>query len=375
MPFFAGLDLGQAADYSALSVVEQHVSPDGIHCYDLRLLDRWRLGTPYPVIVRDVAAKFSRHPLRGCPLCIDNTGVGRAVFDIFKQQQGLLAKLIPITIVNAFQPNMQKGEWHVPKKDLVGVLQVLFGTAHNGRKRLLIAKELKEAKALEREIATFRVKVNKATGYESFEAWRARDHDDLVLAVALPLWFAERGGGKHPAAGQFKILRYGDNLAKKREHPWFLLATRAEYDALALDQRHLVVSFGDPDSPWERPKNASMVDCVRLEFLDTTPAEGEVEWDKVREPFGKPLKDLVLRKDQVKALWSMLAKARPDPFAGIVFLDDGGSDRRAESAAKGVAGAWGFPRSAVRRGTENVSGEAQNGFVYEEIKRGRSLTR
>ena len=36
------------------------------------------------------------------------------------------------------------------------------------------------------------VKVNVATGNESFEAWRERDRDDLVLATALPLWYSER---------------------------------------------------------------------------------------------------------------------------------------------------------------------------------------
>jgi hypothetical protein len=40
-------------------------------------------------------------------------------------------------------------------------------------------------------MATFKVKINIATGSESFEAWRQKDHDDLVLAVAMPGWFAE----------------------------------------------------------------------------------------------------------------------------------------------------------------------------------------
>jgi hypothetical protein len=41
-------------------------------------------------------------------------------------------------------------------------------------------------------LGTFKVKININTGNESFEAWRERDHDDLVLAVALACWFGER---------------------------------------------------------------------------------------------------------------------------------------------------------------------------------------
>jgi hypothetical protein len=37
----------------------------------------------------------------------------------------------------------------------------------------------------------FKVKVNLATGHDSYEAWRESVHDDLVLAVALACWHGE----------------------------------------------------------------------------------------------------------------------------------------------------------------------------------------
>jgi hypothetical protein len=43
-----------------------------------------------------------------------------------------------------------------------------------------------------REFDSFTVKINAETANESFESWRERDHDDLVLAVALAAWGAER---------------------------------------------------------------------------------------------------------------------------------------------------------------------------------------
>ena len=36
--------------------------------------------------------------------------------------------------------------------------------------------------------------VTRTAANETFQAWRAGDHDDLVLAVALACWWAERRG-------------------------------------------------------------------------------------------------------------------------------------------------------------------------------------
>jgi hypothetical protein len=65
------------------------------------------------------------------------------------------------------------------------VLQVLLGN-----RRLHVAPTLPEAKVLLRELGTFTVKVTDSLN-ETFESWRERDHDDLVLAVALACWAAE----------------------------------------------------------------------------------------------------------------------------------------------------------------------------------------
>jgi hypothetical protein len=67
----------------------------------------------------------------------------------------------------------------------VSVLQVLLGN-----RRLRVAEGLAEARTLQRELEAFKVKLT-AAGNEQFESWRDRDHDDLVLAVALAAWAAE----------------------------------------------------------------------------------------------------------------------------------------------------------------------------------------
>jgi hypothetical protein len=66
----------------------------------------------------------------------------------------------------------------------------LFVNVHQGR-RLAIARELPEAAVLAKELLAFKVKIT-AAGNETFESWRERDKDDLVLAVALACWWAER---------------------------------------------------------------------------------------------------------------------------------------------------------------------------------------
>ena len=57
-------------------------------------------------------------------------------------------------------------------------------------RRLKIAEGLPHAEILVGELTTFSTKITQA-GNETFEAWRERDHDDMVLAVAMALWLAE----------------------------------------------------------------------------------------------------------------------------------------------------------------------------------------
>jgi hypothetical protein len=80
----------------------------------------------------------------------------------------------------------EDGSHHVPKKELVTCLQVVM----QGR-RLQIARGLPDAAALVRELQQFQVKITAAAN-EAFGVWRDGRHDDLVQAVALACWWAER---------------------------------------------------------------------------------------------------------------------------------------------------------------------------------------
>src|SRR5262245_13775385 len=192
--YFAGLDLGQAQDYSALAVLERTLRPDPARAgrelahYAVRELRRWPLGTSYTVICADVVKLYAEEPLTGSTLVVDRTGVGAGVVD-FVSRAKPACSLRPVLITAGHQVTRDGIGFHVPKKELVSVLQVLLQT-----RRLKVAASLSEAETLTKELATFRVKVTTA-GNETFEAWRERDHDDLVLAVVSAAWGAELGEG------------------------------------------------------------------------------------------------------------------------------------------------------------------------------------
>src|SRR5687768_15312856 len=102
MGFCVGLDLGQAADYTALAILEHGKREDpageGERFLHLRHLERYQLHTPYPEIADKVATIMQdprlspneydpsrgRHFRPPPSLVVDNTGVGRAVTDLLK---------------------------------------------------------------------------------------------------------------------------------------------------------------------------------------------------------------------------------------------------------------------------------------------------
>jgi hypothetical protein len=108
----------------------------------------------------------------------------------------LPCRLVPIMITGGqtvAQTEEQVGwvkeiGFHVPKRDLVGVLAVLFQS-----QRMRIARDLPVAQLLVQELLNFRVKISLSgrDSYGAGEEWRDGAHDDLVLAVALASWYGE----------------------------------------------------------------------------------------------------------------------------------------------------------------------------------------
>jgi len=184
--YLAGLDLGQASDYTALAILQRTKPTDQKEkFFAVRHLERFPLGTSYPTICERVVDLFDEPPLSNGTLAVDQTGVGRAVVDMISRARPQ-AIIRPITIVAGHAVVPDGAGWHVPKKELVSALQVLLQS-----RRLQVARGLPMAPVLVKELETFRVKITVSAN-ETFESWRERDHDDLVLSVAMAAWVGDR---------------------------------------------------------------------------------------------------------------------------------------------------------------------------------------
>lgn len=209
---YVGLDLGQAQDYTAIAIVERPepkgiprgtvitrsgvsyplMDPaDGEPIYYLRGLERVELGTPYTQVVRLVAGLVASLTSQGVQLIADATGVGVPVMDMLRAG-GL--SLVAVTIVPGGTVTDDGGGClRVPKRDLAACIQVLLQN-----RRVKLAPDLPLAKILMDELRSFQVKVTPAA-HDTYSA-REGQHDDVVLAVALALWYAEN---RRPSAGVF----------------------------------------------------------------------------------------------------------------------------------------------------------------------------
>lgn len=216
--YLLGVDLGQAQDYTALTVLERTAHDTGKvevyglpeprgwrddidplpaptrpvyeHHYAARHLERLPKGTPYPAQVARIKALSERlTEATGTPprLVVDRTGVGRPVVDMLRVAE---LKPMSVTITGGDLVTQDGDDYRVPKRDLVSVVQVLLQS-----ERLKIARALPEAQTLTDELLAFKVNISQR-GHDSYgndvASWRENPHDDLVLATALGCWVGEQ---------------------------------------------------------------------------------------------------------------------------------------------------------------------------------------
>ena len=87
--FITGLDLGQSRDFTALAVLERTLIPnpfpdneeETVSHYAVRHLERKPLGASHTAVCDDLVKLFSKPPLIGTMLAVDETGVGRPVIE------------------------------------------------------------------------------------------------------------------------------------------------------------------------------------------------------------------------------------------------------------------------------------------------------
>jgi hypothetical protein len=211
--YVAGLDLGQPGQFTALAVLEKHYKAskrwfERDVSYAVRHLERFPPGMPYCKVIEAVTAVFAEPPMKGGTLVVDQTAVGRAVFELIRDAKtGASAHGLTVTAGHAAQAD-ERGGWLVPKKDLAGVLQVLLQ-----ERRLKVAPALEHAQTLVAELQHFQLKTVPLD--PSALEWRERPHDDLVLAVGIAAWQAER-----QAPFFFEIITGPEEPLPRWWRPW-----------------------------------------------------------------------------------------------------------------------------------------------------------
>ena len=193
---FAGLDLGQSRDPSALSVLERadlvldeidYVTYERRRERRFRVLfvERMRLGTPYPAVVERVRQVMRGPRMAGrCELVMDATGLGAPVLDMLRAA-GLGCRITPVLLTGGEREACVNGTYHVPKRDLITGMQAMLE-----RRELALPRRLAAARDLGKEIAGLQVKLSDR-GRVSYGAWGEGEHDDLAIATALACWRAK----------------------------------------------------------------------------------------------------------------------------------------------------------------------------------------
>jgi len=178
--YWIGFDVGQAQDYSALSLLQKIDDR-----YYVTALDRLPLNMSYPEQVDLVHTRMNLRPLARATktLCIDATGVGRPIVDL-AEDKGLNPIAITITGGNDANWDNERRKATVPKRDLANTLRIFAETD-----RLRALKDFKQI--LVEELPYFIPKIDPRTGHDSYEARQEGRHDDLILSVAIALWVAE----------------------------------------------------------------------------------------------------------------------------------------------------------------------------------------
>jgi hypothetical protein len=221
---FLGLDLGQANDPAVLGGLLRIVTPGKFEMatfscressrFDFCQMERFALGTTYPLIVLRIAEVLElltvRNPACDIELLFDATGVGRAVGDLLRElriwrmprggNRGSVT-LVPVTLTSGADVNVKSAGLCVPKSDVIASAVVLFQSG-----QLRIADGIAGRDILIQELVNFRQFVS-ARGSRSFSNdGKVAKHDDTVTVLTLCAWGAQRDrrpGGYLP--GQFPL--------------------------------------------------------------------------------------------------------------------------------------------------------------------------
>lgn len=205
MDFCFSQDLGRLGDYHGQVLTETHMqvrsrTNHARQFFDDSVVDmlypkivvRWlnRTDCKYPQITEEAERRVNDPRIVGNVMhLVDATGVGVAVID-FMRARGLTPLGIMITSGSNIGTNDMG--MTVPLVELINALQLALQN-----ELIEFAKGLDEqcVKQLLHEFENFKEKKTRLTGQKTYESWRESDHDDLVLALAINVWWVLKEHG------------------------------------------------------------------------------------------------------------------------------------------------------------------------------------
>jgi hypothetical protein len=157
--------------------------PPERNVYRIGLLERLAFHTPYPAIAARISDIVRQLPRGRTTVIVDRTGA-HAAYDMLVER-GLSP--IGLTISGGDSVHWDGRYVTVPKMRL---LTGLLSICH--RDELELSERLRDYVELRRQLQNIGT---MATDSGTGETWRARrGHDDLVIAVAMAVWYLENQG-------------------------------------------------------------------------------------------------------------------------------------------------------------------------------------
>lgn len=204
MNYILGVDLGTRQDYSALVLarraerIQERTALPGTwqaeterpmlySVYEIGLIERFPLGVAYGEVIEAIRWVTELPFLfrQNLTTVVDATGVG---YPVLQQMQNAGIASIGVTITGGTSTGENDIGYTVPKRDLVSAMQIVYQTD-----RIRVSGKLKLTKVFNEELKSFRRK-ETASRKETFEG-EAGEHDDIVLAASLAIWYGERAFG------------------------------------------------------------------------------------------------------------------------------------------------------------------------------------